>query len=237
MKHLILSVCCLFVLTAFRVEPQGVVRRISVHVSTSSVVKGKVLSTEADVFFNPADGKMVRHVITPQNFYIISNRFGEAQMYYPEDNTVEQDRNPLFSTEESILNLFLKSNDTDLGFKNLGFTLLDNRFEQDLTITEWAAPISQQKNLSKVEIAVKNYQPIFLAYYGPDGTVARKSYYSNFAQGYNLPQRVTSIQYTGLNDSIVSRTIYTQMQLNENADQNLANFKVPNDCQDQNQRR
>ncbi len=209
------------------------VAKISLHMDTKRVFAGKRLSVECDIFYKPAEGKLVMHYSVPENYILVSNKFGEAKIYYPDKNKVSIQQSEFFSSENNLLYYFISDGTYDMGLKSLGFQNSDTRFEDDLMITTWLPPVDLLKKVSKVELVYKNYLPIYTAYFDKDNKITKKMFYSAYAyyNSFSIPLRVTEIDYQTDKDSIVSRMIYSDVKTNEEAENQYFDFQIPENAQ------
>jgi hypothetical protein len=232
-RYLIIAAGALITCITAGFALQGSPSKVSVTMTSKSVSQGQKALSNSEVFFDVINSTMIMHSSYPEEWYMITNKFGEAKMYHPKENTVRLTNNPSFSTQESILYLFLSSTSPDLGFKKMGFTLRGSKFEEDLIISTWIPPKHMESQLSKAEIVLKNYQPTYLAYFSPAGDVIKKVYYTNYLKdkAYTLPLRVTTIDYIDdLKDSIVTRIDYSDLKTNSSANNVLGTFKIPDNA-------
>ena len=117
-----------------------------------------------------------------------------------------------------------------MGLGLYGYKLSSTSREGEGLMKRTYLPASKGKGVSKVELVLENYLPIYLAYFDASGAVVSKTYLSSYNKFSNLmlPLRVTSVQYTSKKDSTLVRTIYSNVTLDGNDP--MFNFKVPSDA-------
>ncbi len=223
----------LLILLFFSIEPISaqVINKISVHKVSQALVNGKKITTEADCYYNTQNYKFVTNVLKPQKFIKIINNKGELRIYFPAENRLILKQNSVFSSFNEDLHYFVNNLYDDLGLKNEGFKLVSTKFDNNYMISTWTPPGSLKK-VSKVEVVYEKMIPIYSSYYDEKSSVIKKTYYSDYYQGSNLimPQRITEISYTSKSDSLVRRTIYSNLKFNESVDDYYLNFKIPDNA-------
>lgn len=201
--------------------------RLSARMVTKAAQKGKTTTLKADIFYQ-SSGKMITHFFDPVELFMINNEKGEISIYDPRKNTARQQQNYMFSTETSQLYYFLQNKKGDLGLKLMGFTVNSTRFEEDLMITKWLPPATMMKMIKEVELVHRGQNPIYMKYVGIDGKNAKKVYYYNYANlnGVDFPQAITQIDFLG-KDSVITKTSYTDIKVNESANDAFFNYSIP----------
>jgi len=194
-----------------------------------SVRAGKTVTVKADIFYQLAGGKMISHYSLPSNQYIINTSKGEISIYDPIKNTVIQQVNYLFSTETSQFYYFLNNQKADLGLRAMGFVNKNTKFEKNLMISTWAAPARLAKDIKSVELVHDGANPIYTKYIGGNGQVIKKMYYYNYQNfgGLDFPLTVTQIDYFSAKDSVIAKTTYADIKINEAVNSKLSDFTIP----------
>jgi len=202
--------------------------RISVKMLTRVAHDGYVITTEADIYYSYT-GKMVTHLKTPQEMFIINNARGEVMVYNVKDNTVYQDQNPLFTTETSQIHIFFQNKRTDLGLRDMGFKAYNTKFEDGLMITEWWPPMEMMSQIQKVELVHDRQNPIYLAYVEATGSIIKKVYFYDYIQvgDIEFPTSITQIDYKASNDSIVTKTVYSDIKVDNQMNTDYLDFEIP----------
>ena len=202
--------------------------RISIKMLSRAAHNGYVTTSEADIYYSYT-GKMVTHLKIPEEMIIINNARGEVTIYNVKDNSVYQDQNPLFSTETSQIHIFFQNKRTDLGLKDMGFKTSNTKFEDGLMITEWWPPMEMMSQIQKVELVHERQNPIYLAYVEATGKVVKKVYFYDYIQvgDIEFPTSITQIDYMASNDSIVTKTAYSDIRVDNQIKTDYLDFEIP----------
>lgn len=230
MKKTCLLVGLIFLLLLLQ-SAYGQLQRISVHKKSQILKDEKKQTVEADCYYSAEKGIFIAHYFDPKEFIKITNREGELKIYFPDDNKVSIKQDFYFSSENELLHYFVNNLIDDLGLKKEGFSMTGSRYDEGYMITTWSAPQSV-KAISKVEIVFEDMIPIYAAYFGKNGTILRKIYYSNYYKGkrFFLPRRITEITYVSENDSTIRRTLYSNIKKNDAVDPYYLNYEIPEDA-------
>ncbi len=209
----------------------GQVQKVSVHKKSQILKENQKQTAHADCYYSTDEGTFVTHYTEPQEFIKITNRKGEMKIYFPGKNKVNIKQDFYFSSQNELLYYFVNNLTEDLGLKKEGFTLSDTKYDEGYMVTTWSSPPSI-KLISKVEIVFENMLPIYSAYYNNKNEIIRKIYYSDYFRGqrFMLPKKITEITYRSQNDSIIKRTIFSDIRQNEDVDPYYLNFKIPDDA-------
>ena len=208
------------------------INKISMVQESSFLANGIKVVMTSEIFYNHAERKMVTKFGEPYNYIIISNDKGEAKVYYPKENKVLLTQGMSFNTENSLLYYFLANKINDLGLSDLGFRLNNTKYEDDLMISEFVPMNMVNSKLSKVELVHKNFLPVYVAYYNDKNEVVQKIFYyqyQNFSY-LNLPMKAVEYSYVSPKDSSITRKIYSNVNINDNASSEYFNFKIPEDA-------
>ncbi len=205
--------------------------KISAHMVTKTLKHGLSTTITADVFYL-SDGKMVTHFINPKEFILFQNGLGELKMYDPLANSVMIDQNPVYSSESSNFYYFFSTDGNNLGLKKMGFTNTSTRFEDGLMITVWTGPASVAKELTSVELAFEGTKPIYLGYQDRNFKTVKKIFFYDFLKvgGIDFPASITEINYVTENDSIISKTTYSDFKVDDQVDLKYINYKIPDNA-------
>ena len=222
-----LSVAVLAFLLVSALQPVQTITKISASFTSRSVREGKTVSIRAELCY-ATTGRMVTHFSDPFQQYVINNSRGEISIYDPKKNTVIQQQNFTYGTETTQFYFFLNNKKEDLGLKQMGFIFKNIRSEKDLLISRWIAPMQFSKQLKELELVHRNGNPIYMKYVNGQDKTIKKVFYYNYQNlnGTDFPTAITQIDYIA-NDSIISKTSYTDIRVNEAANANLLDFKVP----------
>lgn len=205
------------------------VKKIGVTMLSRSVRAGKVATIKADICYQLAGGKMTSHYTQPYDQYIINTSKGEVSIYDPAKNTVIQQVNYLFSTETTQFYFFLNNQKADLGLRAMGFINKNTKFDKNLMISTWSAPARLAKDIKSVELVHDGANPIYTKYIGGNGQVIKKMYYYEYQNigGIDFPLAVTQIDYFSKKDSVIIKTTYSNIKINEAVNNKLSDFTIP----------
>lgn len=203
---------------------------ISASLTIQKAHKGKLVNVKANVYYSISERRMVACYTYPSNFYMFVNEKGEVKAYYPETNQVILNQNDFFSANTDVFYFFMSQGaSSDVGLKSVGFDLISSRFEGNLTITRWKAPVNLKPQIVEAELVLDNYIPVYLAYYNEKNEISNKTFYSNFKTigGAIVPTRVTEFAYVAKNDSIISRKDYSNVVVGSQVNRSFIDFKIP----------
>lgn len=196
--------------------------------NTRSATGGKVSTVKAEICYH-VSGKMITHFTYPNEQYILNNAKGEISLYDPAKNTVLQKVNYLYSSETTQFYFFLNNQKADLGLKAMGFINKNTKFDKNIMITNWASPPRLANAVKEVMLVHNGANPIYTKYTAPNGSIIKKIYYYNFKnlEGTDFPQAVTQIEYLSEKDSVITKTTYDGIKINDLATSPLFDFKIP----------
>jgi outer membrane lipoprotein-sorting protein len=202
--------------------------RISLNMLSKKVINGKLIITNAEMFYND-QGKMVTHILAPFETFIINNTKGDLSIYNPKENQVYKDYNFTQGTETSSLYYFLKDKNNELGLRTLGFRLNTSKFENGFLITTWFPPAQYMKLFSAVELVYQQGKPVFLKFVNNNNFVVKRSYYYNYTKvlNYNFPLAITHIEYGEKGDSIIEKTVFSNIKVNNSATSSYFDYVIP----------
>lgn len=217
---LILAICSSFNTFNFQ--------KIALKMVTRSAKDGFTSKVVADIYYS-ANGKMITYFSYPQEYITIANSKGEFSFYDPDKNTVFQSRNEAFSSETSFFYFFLNNKKMDLGLSDMGFQITNTTFEEGLTVTEWAPPVQMAGQIGGVKLVHNRQNPIFMSYKDASDNIIKKTYYYDYINysGINLPTSVTQIDFTTPTDSVLTKTNYSDIRIDNQVDEKLLNFEIP----------
>ena len=203
--------------------------KVSMRMEAKSLVKGKAMVINAEIFYQYDQGNLVTRYLPPLDYLFITNQKGEAKVYYPKTNEVYLKQSAEYDSEKSLLYFFLSNKMSDLGLKDMGFSITDTRFEDKLVITTWFPPAALVNLYGKVELVHEDYKPIYIAYYDRSGKVMRKIFYYEYASfpQFSMPTKVVEFDYVAPNDSIVNKITYSNILTGDKANSSYFNFKIP----------
>jgi hypothetical protein len=204
------------------------VRKVSATMTMRTAHKGKTINTKAELCYSTS-GRMVSLFPKPSELYVFNNANGELKVYDPTKNSVLQQQNATYSTETTQFFFFLHNRKADLGLSSMGFSLGETKFENGVMITIWKSPTPMAKNIKRVELVHKGQNPIFMKYVDPSERTIKKVFYYDYTKlgSIDFPQTITQIDYVTARDSIVTKTAYGALKINEQVTTNLLDFKIP----------
>jgi outer membrane lipoprotein-sorting protein len=210
------------------------VEKLSLKMISKTLKNGKSISATADLFYQTNGGLLVTRFTNPFEFLVITNNKGEVKMYDPKENSVSLGQNAEMSSEGSFIYQFLNGSIQDMGLKKEGYKITGSRMEDGMMVTVLSPPASTP-NVAKVELVHDHYKPIFMGFFDSKQRPTQKIYYSNYTQvdKFNLPLSITEMQYIYLKDkkdSIITKRIYSNVQLNTAVDNTWLNFKIPSNA-------
>ncbi|WP_428657053.1 LolA family protein [Runella sp.] len=207
------------------------VRKVSASMTMRTNHKGKTTNTRAELCY-ATSGRMVTQFPKPSELYLFNNANGELRVYDPTKNTVLQQQNATYSTETTQFFFFLHNRKADLGLSSMGFSLGTTKFENGVMITTWKSPTPLAKNIKRVELVHKGQNPIFMKYVDPSERTIKKVFYYDYMKlgTVDFPQTITQIDYVTAKDSIVTKTAYGALKINEQVQSNLLEFTIPSNA-------
>lgn len=203
-------------------------QKIALKMVTRSAKDGFTSKIEADIYYS-ANGKMITYFLYPEEYITITNSKGEFALYNQNKNTVFQSQNEAFSSETSFFYFFLNNKKTDLGLSDMGFQITNTTFEEGLTVTEWAPPVQMAAQLGGVKLVHNRQNPIFMSYKDVANNIIKKTYYYDYVNysGIDLPTSVTQIDFVSQTDSVLTKTTYSDIRMNNQVDEKLLKFEIP----------
>lgn len=180
--------------------------------------------------------RAVTRMTSPTEVFSILEKNGETAFYDPKNNVVKYDKSDLSSASENVFRFFLQNDIKDLGLKEKGFTLKDSKIKDDLIIKTWLPPITLSKVISKTELVFQNNLPIYIANFDKKNRVSNKTYFTKFItmSGFKVPMQISDFQYMYLpknqKDSLVSKTTYSNLLINNQVDLKYLNFNIPSNA-------
>lgn len=189
-----------------------------------TVNKGTVVTVTKSVYCS-SNGRLVTFFHSPQEYRLITNAKGEAQLYIPSSNEVVSEVSEDLSSRDEILSLYLNGRAGDLGLSLYGYRQTAISREDGLIKKTFEG--SGKNGAPVVEIVYEDLLPIYCAYLKSDGTVISKTYFSDFEKSGNLsvPRRVTNIAYSSKKDSTITRSIYSNIKVDSTAPE--FDFEIP----------
>ena len=202
--------------------------RVSADAEVKKLLDGKV-TTVTKREFCKSDGRMVTVFISPNKYIMTTNLDGEMVTYSPAKNEAFRDRGDEYSSNENLLFLFLTGRSADLGLTSLGYALSKSSIDEDGYLKR-TYTTRKSGAVPKIDIVLKDFLPVYVAYMDHTGTVVSKTYLSGYdlKSRFVFPTRVTAIDYLKDKDSTVTRTLYSNIKVN--SDEPEFSFELPADA-------
>ncbi len=205
--------------------------KIQAEVTIQQLVNKQVLTIKKEIYYQ-SNGRLVTHILVPQEIFTITNSLGEVSSYLPSENTAWTTVSPNQSTKNEILAIFSSNNRYDLGLSQLGFIL--NKQEKDSTrIVKTFLPQQEHKEISKIIMVYQDDKPIYCGYFNKEGVENKKIYYQNYIAfpRFFFPQNITEISVTVGNDTIIRRQIFSNIKYDSQATSKYFDFQIPDSAQ------
>ncbi len=205
---------------------------ISAKLNTRTIRAGKVVVLNGEIFYKIAGGNMISHYTTPFEQYIFNTSKGELKIYDPKKNTITQQVNFQFGTETTQFYYFFNKYKEDMGLRKMGFINKNSKFDNNLLVTTWQSPPKVEKDIKQVELVHKDGNPIYSKYIDGQNKIVKKIYYAEYQKIGNsdFPLSITQIDYFSAKDSVIVKTKYSDIKINEKIDSKLANYAIPSNA-------
>ena len=220
----------IFAILVFRLSyAQGSLQKVSAHVYARQAEKGYFTAIQSNLYYT-SNGDLISEFISPEKYIMVTNNKGEVKIYNPKENTVMQFQNSLMSTHTIPFYFFFSGKTSDMGLHQAGYELADTKFDKKLVITTWKLANADDKKdpVFYVKLVHNDFKPVYMDYENKQHEIIRKVYYYNYTAlaGIEFPKTFTEILYQG-KDSIVTKTEYSNFKVNDQADNALFKFQVP----------
>lgn len=222
-----------FLLLVSAAPLQSSLQKLSFNVTIRTLFNGKSVTAEGSVYYAPTSGLMVTKMHSPMNQVVILTSDGQMKNYDPSSNKVIFSQGSEFSSKNSFIYSFLSGNTTDMGLSSDGYNIIDTKNDDGTIVSTWSAPTDRNVEADKVEIAFKEYLPIYMGFMNAGGEIIQKTYYSNYQNlSYiRMPFTITEITYFSENDSSIIQRKYDNVKLNSGVDNTWLNFTIPEDAE------
>lgn len=206
-------------------------KRISADVQIKQMKNHRVVTVEKTIYYQ-RDGKFVAHFTKPEEYISITNSLGETKVYMPRVNEVMTMNDKTYSSKNELLHTFLSNSYSDLGLGELGFRVRSQKKAGNKIVKTYTTTNAAFKDVSKVEIAFQNQMPVYCAYFDKKQNVKRKIFYSSYQRcgAFSFPARITEIDYNTPKDSVLSRQIYSNIQIDNFRGKTYFDFKIPSNA-------
>ncbi len=204
---------------------------ISLKQHTEVLENGKKISNDVDLFFDNNKQTITKHYHASTEFVMISNALGEIKTYYPATNEVGYKQMSELSSKRNLIYYFANNLTDHLGLAEEGFNLVSNTYENQFNVTLWKAP-SILKGIETVKMVFDNGLPVYSEYQANKKKILKKIYYTNYKDfsQFRLPLKIIEISYLPTGDSIINRTLFSNVKVSSSADNKYFNFKIPDNA-------
>ena len=205
---------------------------ISAKQHTEILENRNKLTTEVDLFLDNNKQILTKYYHSSPDFVIVSNALGEIKTYFPAKNEVDYRQINEMSSKRNLIYYFANNITDNLGLVDDGFTLESNSFEDQYYVTIWKSP-SILTGIENVKMVFENGSPIYSEYKAVDkDKILKKIYYTNYQDfvRFRLPMKIIEISYKPTGDSIISRTIFSDVKVSSSANNSYFDFKIPDDA-------
>jgi hypothetical protein len=203
-------------------------RFISVKQKTEVVANKNKLTTEIDLFLDNNKKIITKYYHSSPEFIMVVNSLGEIKTYYPEKNQVDFKQISGLSSKRNLIYYFVNNLTDHLGLADEGFNLESTAFEDQYYVTNWKPP-SVLSELDNVKMVFEDGFPVYSEYVINKKKILKKIYYTNYKdfKSFRLPMKIIEISYKPSGDSIISRTVFSDVNVSSVAGNSYFNFKIP----------
>lgn len=204
---------------------------ISLKQHTEVLENKKKITNEVDLFFDNNKQIVTKYYHSSPDFIMVINSLGEIKTYYPASNEVGYKQITELSSKRNLIYYFANNLTDHLGLADEGFNLISNTYENQFYVTVWKAP-SILKGIETVKMVFENGLPVYSEYQANKKKILKKTYYTNYKDfsQFRLPLKIIEISYLPSGDSIVNRTLFSNVKVSSSADDKYFNFKIPDDA-------
>lgn len=204
------------------------VNYISLKQHSEILENKKKIVNDVDLFFDNNKKTITKYYHSSPEFIMLINSLGEIKTYYPESNEVGYKQISELSSKRNLIYYFANNLTDDLGLADEGFSLISNTYESQFYVTSWKAP-SILKGIESVKMVFEDGLPVYSEYQSLKKKIMKKIYYTNYKDftQFRLPQKIIEISYLPSGDSIINRTLFSNVKVSSSSDDKYFNFKIP----------
>jgi hypothetical protein len=204
---------------------------ISLKQHTEVLENSKKISNDVDIFFDNNKKIITKHYYSSTEFVMVTNTLGEIKTYYPATNEVGYKQISELSSKRNLIYYFANNLTDHLGLADEGFNLSSNTYENQFYVTLWKAP-SILKGIETVKMVFEKGLPVYSEYLTNKKKILKKIYYTNYKDftQFRLPLKIIEISYMPSGDSIINRTLFSEVKVSSSADGKYFNFKIPDNA-------
>ena len=201
---------------------------ISLKQHTEVLENQKKITNEVDLYFDNNKQVITKLYHSSKEFITVTNALGEIKTYFPANNEVSYKQFTEMSSKRNLIYYFANNLTDQLGLADEGFNLTSNTYENQFYVTLWKAP-SILKGIETVKMVFENGLPIYSEYQASKKKILKKIYYTNYHDftQFRLPLKIIEISYKPSGDSIINRTLFSDVKVSSSADGKYFNFKIP----------
>jgi hypothetical protein len=202
---------------------------ISLKQKTEILENKNKLTTEIDLFLDNNKQVITKYYHSSPDFIMVANSLGEIKTYYPDKNEVDFKQVSELSSQRNLIYYFVNNQTDHLGLADEGFNLKSTSFEDQYYVTNWSPPSYLNNALTNVKMVFENGFPVYSEYQAIKDKILKKIYYTNYEdfERFRLPMKIIEINYKSAGDSIISRTVFSDVNVSSTADNSYFNFKIP----------
>lgn len=203
---------------------------ISLKQQTEVLENGKKMANEVDLFYDNDKQIITKYYHSSPEFIMVANSLGEIKTYYPASNEIAYKHVTELSSKRNLIFYFANNMTDDLGLVEEGFSLSSSTYETQFHVTLWKSP-SFLKGIETVKMVFDNGLPVYSEYQAKK-KVVKKIYYTNYKDftRFRLPQKIIEISYMPSGDSIINRTLFSNIKVSKSTDSKYFNFKIPDNA-------
>lgn len=220
----------IFIMTVFFSTKSTTIDKVEANVETKQLENGKSITLKSQVFYQ-SNGDCISHFTYPVDYFVITNKLGEVKVYDPNQNSVIIQQDNMYSSKTTPFYFFLSGKSNDMGLTDLGFIPYKTYSEKNVIVTEWKKKKpSLDIPVQFVKLVHQQQNPIYMEYKTINNKILRKVYYYKYANlnQFKFPTTITDIVYNLKNkDSVISKTAYTDIKLNTDANSAYFSYKIP----------
>lgn len=225
-----IALVVLFFATTFFTTKSITIEKVQANVETKQLEKGKSVTLKSHIFYQ-SNGDCVTHYSSPVEYFVITNKLGEVKIYDPIQNTVLVQQDNIYSSKTTPFYFFLSGKSNDMGLADYGFAPVKTYAEKYYLVSEWKMKkTSNGIPVQSVKLVHQQQTPTYMEYKGEKNKILRKVFYYKYTKlnQFDFPTTVTDIVYNlKSKDSVITRTTYSDIKLNADANSNYFNYKVP----------
>lgn len=232
MKIKLFSIIALSLILFSFNHQQKRIEKVYAKMESKQLQNGKYIVLKSELCYKQT-GELTTHFTSPTEYIVLTNKAGELKMYDPKNNTIITKQANTFSSQTSQIYYFMSGKVADMGLVDLGYVPVKTYPENSVIVSEWQRKVPDEKSLVQtVKLVHMQQRPIFMEYKDKNKAAVRKVYYYGYKAFANLyfPSTTTEIIFNTKTDSVVTKTVYSDFKINEEAVSKYFDFKIPVDA-------